>query len=48
MTVVIEYKAYYPGWAPNSSSDILKVVVAFYKRLFKLEPISCLVHTGLN
>ena len=38
----------YPGWAPNPNSNILKVVVESYKRLFGKEPIVRSIHAGLE
>jgi len=38
----------YPGWTPNPSSDILKVTVDSYKRLFGNEPIVRSIHAGLE
>jgi len=38
----------YPGWAPNTQSDILKLSVASYKKLFKTEPKVKAIHAGLE
>ncbi|MBR1775236.1 MAG: aminoacyl-histidine dipeptidase [Bacteroidales bacterium] len=38
----------YPGWAPNTDSEILSVVVASYERLFGKKPIVRAIHAGLE
>jgi dipeptidase D len=38
----------YPGWKPNPSSDILRVAVESYKRLFGVEPKVKAIHAGLE
>lgn len=38
----------YPGWKPNTNSEILKVTVEAYKKLFKKEPIVRAIHAGLE
>ena len=38
----------YPGWAPNPESDILKISVDSYRRLFNTEPIVRSIHAGLE
>ncbi len=38
----------YPGWAPNPDSEILKVAVDSYERLFKVKPIARSIHAGLE
>ncbi len=38
----------YPGWAPNPDSEILRIVVASYKRLFNKEPRVRAIHAGLE
>ncbi len=38
----------YPGWTPNPGSEILKVAVESYRRLFKTEPIVRSIHAGLE
>jgi len=44
--VTHEYE--YPGWKPNMDSEILKVSVAAYKRLFKVQPVVRAIHAGLE
>jgi len=38
----------YPGWKPNTHSEILNVTVESYKRLFKADPIVRSIHAGLE
>lgn len=38
----------YPGWKPNTNSDILKVTVESYIRLFGVEPKVKAIHAGLE
>ncbi|MFV0267390.1 MAG: aminoacyl-histidine dipeptidase [Draconibacterium sp.] len=38
----------YPGWAPNPTSDVLKITVDSYKKLFATEPIVRSIHAGLE
>lgn len=38
----------YPGWAPNTDSEILKIVVASYERLFGKTPVVRAIHAGLE
>lgn len=38
----------YPGWAPNSNSEILQITKESYKRLFNVEPIVRAIHAGLE
>lgn len=38
----------YPGWKPNTNSDILKVTVESYIRLFDVEPKVKAIHAGLE
>ena len=38
----------YPGWAPNMDSNILKVTVESYRRLFNQEPEVKAIHAGLE
>ncbi|MGM0619792.1 MAG: aminoacyl-histidine dipeptidase [Bacteroidota bacterium] len=38
----------YPGWTPNPESDILKITVDAYKKLFGNEPIVRSIHAGLE
>ncbi len=38
----------YPGWKPNPSSEILKIAVESYKRLFGTAPKIKAIHAGLE
>lgn len=38
----------YPGWKPNPSSEILKIAVESYTRLFGVEPKVKAIHAGLE
>uniref|UniRef100_UPI00321733F7 aminoacyl-histidine dipeptidase n=1 Tax=uncultured Draconibacterium sp. TaxID=1573823 RepID=UPI00321733F7 len=38
----------YPGWAPNPNSEVLKITVESYKKLFGVEPIVRSIHAGLE
>ncbi len=38
----------YPGWAPNPTSDVLKITVDSYKKLFATDPIVRSIHAGLE
>ncbi len=38
----------YPGWAPNTNSEILNITRDSYERLFKTTPIVRAIHAGLE
>lgn len=38
----------YPGWTPNPDSEVLKMTVDSYKKLFGVEPIVRSIHAGLE
>ena len=38
----------YPGWAPNPDSDVVKITVDSYKKLFGVEPVVRSIHAGLE
>jgi dipeptidase D len=38
----------YPGWTPNPDSDVLKVTVKSYEKLFGVKPIVRSIHAGLE
>lgn len=44
----IEHSSGYPGWAPNPGSDILRISVESYRRLFSQEPEVLAIHAGLE
>ncbi len=38
----------YPGWKPNTNSEILKITSQSYRRLFNTEPVVRAIHAGLE
>jgi dipeptidase D len=44
----VEHTDGYPGWAPNPDSDVLKITVDSYKKLFGVEPVVRSIHAGLE
>ena len=38
----------YPGWAPNTDSEIMKLSADSYKKLFDIEPVVRSIHAGLE
>lgn len=38
----------YPGWTPNPDSEVLKITVDSYKKLFGVEPLVRSIHAGLE
>jgi dipeptidase D len=38
----------YPGWKPNTNSEILNITKTSYQKLFKKEPIARAIHAGLE
>ncbi|MCX6257357.1 MAG: aminoacyl-histidine dipeptidase [Bacteroidia bacterium] len=38
----------YPGWAPNPDSEIVRITVSSYKKLFGIEPQVKAIHAGLE
>ena len=38
----------YPGWAPNPDSEVLKITVDSYKKLFDVDPVVRSIHAGLE
>ncbi|MEA3317448.1 MAG: beta-Ala-His dipeptidase, partial [Bacteroidota bacterium] len=38
----------YPGWKPNTDSEIMKVTEAAYKKLFNVDPEVKAIHAGLE
>ncbi|WP_430810104.1 MULTISPECIES: aminoacyl-histidine dipeptidase [unclassified Carboxylicivirga] len=38
----------YPGWAPNTQSEILQITRDSYKRLFNTDPVVRAIHAGLE
>ena len=44
----VEHSAGYPGWRPNMSSEILKITLDSYRKLFRREPQVRAIHAGLE
>ena len=44
----VEHSAGYPGWRPNMSSEILKITLNSYRKLFKKDPQVRAIHAGLE
>ncbi len=44
----VEHTDGYPGWTPNTDSEILDVAVKSYERLFGKKPIVRAIHAGLE
>ncbi len=44
----VEYSGAYPGWQPNPSSEILKVLASLYEDLFQEKPNVVACHAGLE
>ncbi|NDV66928.1 aminoacyl-histidine dipeptidase [Bacteroides sp. 224] len=44
----VSYSHGYPGWKPNPNSEILKVAISSYKKLFGTDPKVKAIHAGLE
>lgn len=44
----VEHSAGYPGWRPNLSSEILKITLNSYRKLFGKDPQVRAIHAGLE
>ena len=44
----VEHSDGYPGWSPNTASEILNITKRSYKRLYKKEPVVRAIHAGLE
>jgi dipeptidase D len=44
----VEYKGTYPGWTPNPSAPIIKIMNDLYKEMYKEEALVNAVHAGLE
>jgi dipeptidase D len=44
----VEHSSGYPGWKPDPSSEILRITVDSYRRLFSEEPQVLAIHAGLE
>ena len=45
---VVTHESEYPGWHPNMDSELLKVSVRSYEKLFGIKPIVRAIHAGLE
>ena len=45
---IVKHGNGYPGWDPNPDSEILKIAVETYKKLFGKEPVVRAIHAGLE
>lgn len=45
---VVEHSDGYPGWTPDPDSEVLKITVGSYKKLFGVEPVVRSIHAGLE
>ncbi|MDP1623591.1 MAG: aminoacyl-histidine dipeptidase [Bacteroidales bacterium] len=48
MQADVVHSAGYPGWKPNPDSEILRISVEAYRRLFAQEPEVLAIHAGLE
>ena len=44
----IIFEGHYPGWKPNPDSEILRVMLELYKKMFGKEPLVKAIHAGLE
>lgn len=44
----VEHSSGYPGWKPNPDSEVLRITVDSYRRLFQQEPQVLAIHAGLE
>ncbi len=44
----VQHSEGYPGWAPNTNSEILNITRSAYIRLFGVEPVVRAIHAGLE
>ena len=44
----VEHSGSYPGWAPNTDSEILDIMVTLYKNMFDSDPKVQACHAGLE
>jgi len=45
---IVEHSAGYPGWRPNLSSEILRITLSSYRKLFGKDPQVRAIHAGLE
>ena len=48
MQADVEHSAGYPGWKPNPDSEVLRISVEAYRKLFSAEPEVLAIHAGLE
>ncbi|HCC70588.1 MAG TPA: cytosol nonspecific dipeptidase, partial [Bacteroidales bacterium] len=44
----VEHSGDYPGWKPNTNSEILNITKGSYEKLFNITPIVRAIHAGLE
>lgn len=44
----VQHSDGYPGWTPNPDSDVLKITVKSYEKLFGVKPVVRSIHAGLE
>jgi dipeptidase D len=44
----VQHSEGYPGWAPNTDSEILKITRSAYEKLFGVTPVVRAIHAGLE
>lgn len=44
----VEHGEGYPGWKPNTNSEIMRITEAAYTKLFKKKPLVRAIHAGLE
>ena len=44
----VEHSGGYPAWTPNPDSEVLKVTVDSYEKLFGIKPVVSSIHAGLE
>ncbi len=48
MQADVEHSSGYPGWKPNPDSEVLRISVEAYRKLFSQEPQVLAIHAGLE
>ncbi len=44
----VQHSEGYPGWAPNTNSEVLTITKNAYKKLFGVDPVVRAIHAGLE
>jgi len=44
----VEHSDGYPGWTPDTDSEILRITQALYRKLFRKNPVVKAIHAGLE